>query len=88
MITTKISSKGQVVLPKSLRDLIRWAPGTKLAVELKNNMVCLIPLNPFPPTTVEQVQASINYKGKKKTLADMDKGVVTMIRKRHASGRY
>lgn len=88
VITTKISSKGQVVLPKSVRESIRWLPGTELAVELRDDTVCLKALNPFPPTTLKDVQGSIRHKGKRKSLADMDKGIVKMIRKRHASGRY
>jgi AbrB family looped-hinge helix DNA binding protein len=31
--TTKLTSKGQVVIPKSVRDRLRWRPGTRLEVE-------------------------------------------------------
>src|SRR5262249_21285501 len=30
---TRLTSKGQVVIPKAVRDRLRWAPGTELAVE-------------------------------------------------------
>ena len=30
---TRITSKGQVVIPKGVRDLLRWKPGTRLTVE-------------------------------------------------------
>lgn len=30
---TRMTSKGQVVIPKAVRDRLRWAPGTELAVE-------------------------------------------------------
>jgi AbrB family looped-hinge helix DNA binding protein len=30
---TRITSKGQVVIPKSVRDRMRWKPGTRLSVE-------------------------------------------------------
>ena len=33
METTKLSSKGQVVLPKSVRDAHKWQPGAEFAVE-------------------------------------------------------
>jgi AbrB family looped-hinge helix DNA binding protein len=31
---TRVTSKGQVVIPKPLRDQLRWASGTRLAVEI------------------------------------------------------
>jgi AbrB family looped-hinge helix DNA binding protein len=30
---TRVTSKGQVVIPKPVRERLRWAPGTQLAVE-------------------------------------------------------
>jgi AbrB family looped-hinge helix DNA binding protein len=30
---TRLTTKGQVVIPKAVRERLRWAPGTKLAVE-------------------------------------------------------
>ena len=32
MDRAKISSKGQIVIPKQIRDRHRWGPGTELAV--------------------------------------------------------
>jgi AbrB family looped-hinge helix DNA binding protein len=32
--STKISTKGQVVIPKAMRDRLRWTPGTRLQVRL------------------------------------------------------
>lgn len=30
---TRLTSKGQVVIPKAVRDRLRWKPGTRLDVE-------------------------------------------------------
>ena len=48
MKTTRISSKGQVVLPKSLRESKKWQSGTELAVEAVDGGVFLRTLQPFP----------------------------------------
>lgn len=31
---TRVTSKGQVVIPKPVREQLRWASGTRLAVEI------------------------------------------------------
>jgi len=31
---TRVTSKGQVVIPKPVREKLRWASGTELAVEI------------------------------------------------------
>lgn len=31
---TRVTSKGQVVIPKSVREQLRWVSGTQLAVEI------------------------------------------------------
>lgn len=41
---TRVTSKGQVVIPKAVRQRLRWLPGTELAVEvLDNGVVQLTP---------------------------------------------
>lgn len=32
-LTTTISTEGQVILPKAIRDQLQWHPGTRLTVE-------------------------------------------------------
>lgn len=34
MSATRVTSKGQVVIPKPVRERLRWTPGTRLAVEI------------------------------------------------------
>lgn len=34
---TRVTSKGQVVIPKSVRDQLRWGSGTELAVEIMDD---------------------------------------------------
>jgi AbrB family looped-hinge helix DNA binding protein len=88
MATTKISSKGQIVLPLAVRTRRKWQPGTTLTVEETADGVLLRPVKPFPPTTLEQVSGILQYKGKPKTLEEMEEGVVREVKARHARGRY
>ena len=91
METTKVSSKGQVVLPRAVRERKKWQPGTTLVVEQTKEGVLLRPEKPFPPTTIEEVIQILNaskYKGKPKTIEEMDEAIAIGVRERHARGRY
>ncbi len=88
MKTTRISSKGQVVLPKSLRESRKWQSGTELAVEAVDGGLFLRALQPFPGTTIERVFGCLNYKGKPKSVAEMDRAIAKETRRRRGRGRY
>jgi AbrB family looped-hinge helix DNA binding protein len=63
MATTKVSSKGQVVLPKTVRDAHGWAAGTELEVVDRPNEVALRPKSRrdarFPAITTEEFLAMV-----------------------------
>lgn len=86
MDTTKLSSKGQVVLPKSVRERHGWKEGTELLVENAVDGVFLRARKPFPPACVEDVYGSLGYRGRPKSVADMDAGIARAVRKRQRSG--
>ena len=88
METTKLSSKGQVILPKAVRDARRWEAGTQFAVEEVADGVLLRPLSPFLPTKFDEVFGCLQYKGRAKTLGQMAKAIAKGVRERHGRGRY
>ena len=88
METTRLSTKGQIIIPKALRESRSWAPGTKFTVEETKEGVLLRPAKLVPRTTLEQVSGMLKYTGKPATIADMDEAIVRMVKLRHARGRY
>jgi len=87
-ITTTVSTKGQVILPKAIRDRRHWPAGTRLVVEDTPNGVLLKLAPAFAPTRPEDVRGMLAYKGKPKTIEEMDAGIAEEVRRRHARGRY
>lgn len=83
-LTTTVSTKGQVILPKSIRKHRRWDAGTKLVVEETAEGVLLKPAPLFEVTRIEDVFGCLPYKGKPKTLEEMDAAVAAEARRRHA----
>ena len=88
METTRLSSKGQLILPKGLRDARQWRIGTEFSVEVVSEGVLLRPLRPFPLKTVDEVRGILKYRGKAKTIREMDESIGKGVKERHARGRY
>jgi AbrB family looped-hinge helix DNA binding protein len=83
-LTTRVSTKGQVILPKSIRQQRRWGPGTRLVVEDRPDGVLLKAAPLFAPTRPEDVCGSLPPKGLPKTLEEMDASIVAEAKRRHA----
>jgi len=88
MDTTRLSSKGQVILPKALREARNWQPGTEFTVEELGDGVLLRPVKPFKSTTLEEVVGCTGYKGPVKSLDDMERAVARGVREHRARGRH
>ena len=88
METTKLSTKGQVIVPKAIRDANRWKPGTEFVVEEVRDGLVLRRRRPFPATSLDAVVGCLRYTGKPKTIAEMDRAVAAEVKARRARGRY
>ncbi|MBI4909398.1 MAG: AbrB/MazE/SpoVT family DNA-binding domain-containing protein [Acidobacteria bacterium] len=88
MATTRLSTKGQVILPKSIRDARAWGPGTEFTVEATEEGVFLRPSKQRRRLTFDEVAGMLRYTGPPKTLQEMDEGVKRELERRRARGRY
>jgi AbrB family looped-hinge helix DNA binding protein len=87
-LTTTVSTKGQVILPKAVRLRRNWAAGTRLVVEDTPDGVLLKAAPVFAPTRPEEVAGMLAHRGPPKTLEEMDAAITTEVRRRYARGRY
>ena len=74
-IATILSTKGQVILPKAIRDRRRWTQGTRLTVEDTPDGVLLKATSAFPETAIDAVFGSMRHCGPALSLDDMDAAV-------------
>lgn len=81
-LTTVISTKGQVILPKAIREQRRWPAGTRLTVENTADGVLLKPAPVFAPTSVEALFGSLAYTGAPKSTEEMDAAVAAEAKRR------
>ncbi len=86
--TTVVSTKGQVILPKAIRESKGWGAGKELVVEETPDGVLLRAARPFAPTRPEEVFGCLDARGKHVKIEDFDTAIANEVRRRHARGRY
>lgn len=75
METTRLSSKGQVIIPKTLRDAHHWLAGQELIAIDTGDGILLKPKQPFPETKLENVAGCLPYQGEAKTLEEIEDAI-------------
>jgi len=79
---TKLSTKGQVVLPKSIRAAHRWRPGTEFTVEEHGEGILLKPKSQSMMRDWDELIGCVPYKGPRKSIRDMDRAVAAQAREK------
>ena len=86
-LTTTVSTKGQVILPKAIRRSLGWEAGTRRVVENTPGGVLPRPEPVFAKTRPEDVFGRLAGNGSPKSLAEMEAGIMAEARRRrHAGG--
>ena len=80
--TTKLSTKGQVVLPKSLRAAHRWKPGTEFIIQDRDEGILLKPKAGSRSRTWASIIGCVSYAGPRKGVKEMDEAVAAEAQSR------
>lgn len=83
MSTTHLSSKGQVIIPKAVRESRHWRPGQVLEIVETPEGVLLRSRPPFAPTRLDEVAGSLPYTGPAISLDEMEDAIATGVRDHH-----
>ena len=81
-LTVRLSTKGQVILPKAIRQRRHWDAGTRLLIEDTAEGVLLKAAPIFEAKRSDEVFGSLKVSGPPKTLEQMDSGVIAEARRR------
>jgi AbrB family looped-hinge helix DNA binding protein len=79
---TKLSTKGQVVLPKSIRASHRWKPGTEFIIEDRDDGILLKPRAGTAARTWESLIGSVHYACPRRSIKEMDDAIAAEARSR------
>ena len=82
-LTTIVSAKGQIVLPRPILQSLGWHSGTKLTVENTPEGVLLKPASVLEETSPAEVFGMLKWTGEPKTLEEMEAGILAEAKRRH-----
>jgi AbrB family looped-hinge helix DNA binding protein len=82
METTRISSKGQVIIPKAFRSAHRWEAGLVLTVIDTGDGLLLKPRAPFAPSELANVVGMFKGKVAAKTDAAIASALIQDVRRK------
>ena len=82
-LVTTVSTKGQVILPKTIRERRDWDAGTRLTVEETPDGVLLRRAPVFAPSRPDEVYALLPHRGDPKSVEDMDAAILAEAKRRH-----
>jgi AbrB family looped-hinge helix DNA binding protein len=85
--TTRLSSKGQIVLPSRLRKARQWKAGAEFQVQETPEGVLLKLIGDPEASRIEDVAGCLKAK-RRVSLTEMAAAVAREARARHARGRY
>jgi AbrB family looped-hinge helix DNA binding protein len=81
-LTTVISTKGQVILPKAIRDQLQWGAGTRLTVENTPEGVLLKSTPVFAASSIDALFGSMRYDGPALSIEDMNAAIAQEAERR------
>lgn len=84
LFKTRLSTKGQVILPKGARDRKGWAPGEALVVEERPDGLLIRKDRLFPPKTMDEVAGKLKWEGPPVTDEEMRTGPLEIARQKYA----
>jgi AbrB family looped-hinge helix DNA binding protein len=87
METTTLSTKGQIVLPKSIRDSRALKAGTEFTVEETKEGILLRPKRRIERTTLDDLK-KFKWTGKPASLKDMDDAIAEAVIERYERSRH
>jgi AbrB family looped-hinge helix DNA binding protein len=77
---TRLSTRGQIAIPKAIRTARRWKPGTEFVVQETHEGVLIKPKKAVKPIrkagTIDDLIGIGKYRGPRRSIREMDESVM------------
>lgn len=75
MPTIRLSTKGQLIIPREIRQRHGWDTGTELVVEDLGHSVAIRSVSAVKPTKLKDVLGCLKYEGAPRTFAEIERAI-------------
>ena len=79
---SRLSTKGQIIIPREIRRRHGWQQGTVIEIEDRSGTIVLRAAGSDNKTTIDDLLGILPYRGRAKTLDEMAAGIARGARKR------
>jgi AbrB family looped-hinge helix DNA binding protein len=80
-MTTRLSTKGQLIIPKEIRERHGWGPGAEIEIEDRGDAIVLRRVAEVPESTLEEILGCTGYRGPAHSLEEMEAGIARGARR-------
>jgi AbrB family looped-hinge helix DNA binding protein len=74
-VTTHLSTKGQLIIPKKIRDRHGWQAGSEVIIEDRGNCVVVRSAEAIQESSLDQLIGCTGYAGPRRSLADLEAAI-------------
>lgn len=79
---TRLSTKGQLIIPKAIRDRHGWSAGVELAIEDCDDGLIIRSFRPGAEVAFEDLVGCTGYRGPRRSLEEMEAAIERGARER------
>jgi AbrB family looped-hinge helix DNA binding protein len=80
-MTTRLSAKGQLIIPRAIRTRHGWRPGTRILLEDRGDCVVLYGILESPRTCLKDLIGCTGYRGRRHSLTEMESAIARPLAK-------
>ena len=84
MASTRLSTKGQLIIPRPILDRLDWPPGTRLEIDVRGDRVVLRRPTAVPRCEPEEAYGCLAWDGPPLSVENLDEAVTAEARRRRA----
>ena len=87
-LETVLSAKGQIVIPKAIREANHWPAGMRMTIENTPQGMWLKPIESKQTLTAAQVAGCAAYNGPAKTIEEMNDAIRIGMKSKMAGKKF
>ncbi len=82
-MNSRLSTKGQLIIPKEIRERHGWRTGAELEIEDHDDYIVIRLTDVAPETTLDELFGCTGYKGPRRSLEDMEAAIARGAQESH-----